>query len=182
MALLVGVGQNIVSARLQGYDGTNWQNLRVQDSTYHNLRVSIFDSGTRIESTDYNSDGKSVTKAGLLVGCMNFGYNGTNLDRIRTHYDSGNIDVTATGTTSIIDTVTGFEKHTWTQVNDASESNPNIRLQGSIDGTNWFDLDTSTSIGSEMRHVVNKPVRYIRFNVVSLGDATTITLRYFGFR
>ncbi|RLG47479.1 MAG: hypothetical protein DRN92_03130 [Thermoproteota archaeon] len=202
-------------AKLQAYDGTNWQNLLVQSSDYKNLRVTIY-SGNLNAFVGHNeldsrgastyalftsnllygfngsswdrlralsdSDGISNILGNLAVISKLYGYNGSTFDRLRTHYDSGNITVRATGTTSTIDSVTGFEKHTWTQTNDASSSAPEIKIEGSLDGSNWFELDTSTAIGSEMRHVVNKPVRYIRFNVVSLGDATSITLRYYGFR
>jgi len=89
---------------------------------------------------------------------------------------------TATGAGEAKDTVIGFDKWTWVQTNDASSTAPDIRLQGSIDGTNWFDLDTSTTIGSEMRHVVNKPVRYIRAYVSDMGDASSITVKVFAIR
>lgn len=89
---------------------------------------------------------------------------------------------TATGASDSVDTVIGFEKWTWQQINDASSTAPDIRLQGSIDGINWFDLDTSTAIGSEMKHVVNKAVRYVRINVVSMGDASSINVRIFAIR
>lgn len=172
----------IATAKLQAYDGSNWKNLMVQDSTYNNLRVTIFDSGTRIESTDYNSDGKAITKAGLLVGCMNFGFNGSSLDRLRTHMliDLGTF--TGTGVSSSVDTVTGFDKWTWQIISDSSGTNMDVKLQGSIDGSHWFDLDEFVGVGNTMRHVVNKPVRYLRANVVSMGDASSISVMVWGIR
>jgi len=173
---------DLATAKLQGYDGSSWQNLIVENATNPNLRVVLYDDGNDV-TTGINATNDGETPVGVLgVASLLYGYNGSSWDRVRLYWDSGNISVTATGATSAIDTVIGFEKHTWTQVNDASSTAPDIRLQGSIDGTNWFDLDTSTAIGSEMRHVAMKPVRYIRFNVVSLGDATSITVRYFGIR
>jgi len=145
---------------IYGYNGSSWDRLRALS----------------------DSDGISNTLGSLAIISKLYGYNGSTFDRLRTHYDSGDITVTATGTTSTIDTVTGFDKHTWTQMNDASSTAPEIKIEGSLDGSNWFELDKSTAIGSEMRHIANKPVRYIRFNVTSMGDATSITLRYFGMR
>lgn len=43
----------------------------------------------------------------------------------------------------------------------------NVVLEGSLDGTNWFTLDTSTTVGGETRHVVDKPVIFIRARKVS---------------
>lgn len=40
----------------------------------------------------------------------------------------------------------------------------NINLEGSLDGTNWFTLDSSTAIAGELRHVANKKVRFVRAN------------------
>jgi hypothetical protein len=42
-----------------------------------------------------------------------------------------------------------------------------INLEGSLDGKNWAQLDQTTSATGEMRHVVNKPIRYVRANVIS---------------
>jgi len=95
-------------------------------------------------------------------------------------YDLGTF--TAAGTGSSTDTVTGFEKWTWQVISDSSATAHDVRLQGSIDNSNWFDLDQSNTTGNEMRHVVNKPVRYIRANVVDMGDATSISVKVFGFR
>jgi len=167
---------------LYGYNGSTWDRLRTQSATYPNLRVSLYFNDNPVGIFAYNYDSVSGTNNKLPVASHIYGFNGTSYDRLRTHYISGVFSVTATGTTSTIDTVTGFEKHTWQVISDASGSNLTVKLQGSIDNSNWFDLDEFTGVGNTMRHVVNKPVRYIRFNVTSMGDATEIKLRYFGMR
>jgi len=142
----------------------------------------LYDDGNDV-TTGINATNDGETPVGVLgVASLLYGYNGSSWDRVRLYWDSGNISVTATGATSAIDTVTGFEKHTWTVVSDASESNLTVKLEGSLDNSNWFELDSYSGTANTMRHIVNKPVRYIRFNVTSMGDATSITLRYFGMR
>jgi len=89
---------------------------------------------------------------------------------------------TAAGTSDSVDTVIGFEKWTWQVISDSSGTAHDVRFQGSIDNTNWFDLDVSNTTGNEMRHVVNKAVRYVRINVVSMGDASSISVRVFAIR
>jgi len=82
---------------------------------------------------------------------------------------------TTTGTSStLISSNTGFKTHTWVIRTDASSSNATVRLEGSLDGSNWFTLDEWSGTGSTMRHVVNKLVREIRINVVDMGDATEV--------
>jgi len=172
----------ITVAKIQGYDGSDWQNLRVQSSTYPNLRVTLY-YDNRAPSIDASSyDSMDPTHYGLHTKSNIYTFNGSTWDRLRTHYLSSDISVTSTGATSTIDTRTGFSKHTWTFTSNASSSAPTVKLQGSLDNSNWFDLDEYSGTDDTMRHVVNKPVRYIRFNVTSMGDATSITLRYFGMR
>lgn len=87
--------------------------------------------------------------------------------------------VTSTGAGSSNSLGSGLEKHTWEIVVTGAPATVSITLQGSIDGTNWYTLDTSTTTTSEMRHVVNKPVRFIRANLGTLtgGTSPTVTVR-----
>jgi len=169
-------------AKIQAYDGTDWQNLLVQSSTYPNLRVSLYDDGSKVETVDGNSDSKAATKVCLATGAYVFGFNGSSWDRIRTHQTADLGTFTATGTGSAVDTVTGFDKWTWVVLTDASASAVTVRLEGSIDNSNWFTLDEWSGTGNTTRHVVNKPVRYIRAVVADMGDATSITVKVFGIR
>lgn len=56
---------------------------------------------------------------------------------------------------------------TWQTIYTGTPTAINVNLEGSLDGTNWFTLDSSTSTASEMRHVVNKPIRFLRCNISS---------------
>ena len=76
---------------------------------------------------------------------------------------------TITGATFTLDFP--YDKHTWcTTISGASSVS--ITFQGSLDNTLWGTLDTSTSATSECRHVVNKPVKYIRAVVGTLDAGT----------
>ena len=68
--------------------------------------------------------------------------------------------------------------HTWQIDFTGTASTVSVKLQGSIDDSSWFDLDTSTSTtASTMRHIVNKPVNYIRANLVTFTNGTTMTVK-----
>lgn len=73
-------------------------------------------------------------------------------------------------------------KMTWEIVLTGSPTSAETSLEGSINGTTWYSLDTSTTITSEMRHIVNKPVLSVRANLISLvgGTAPTVTVRFVG--
>ena len=68
-----------------------------------------------------------------------------------------------------------YDKHTWCTT-IAGASSVSVTFQGSLDNVLWATLDTSTSATSECRHVVNKPVKYIR-SVVGTLDAGTIKVQ-----
>ena len=89
---------------------------------------------------------------------------------------------TATGAGEAVDTHTGFAKWTWQIITDASATACTVKLQGSIDGTNYFDLDEWSGTGNTMRHVIDKPVRYIRAYVSDMGDASSISVKVFAVR
>ena len=81
---------------------------------------------------------------------------------------------TGTGAGSSNDVYPAYKTITWQVNSNSSATAHDVRLQGSLDGSNWFDLDTSNTTGSELRPPVNWPVRYLRANVVSMGDASEI--------
>jgi hypothetical protein len=77
------------------------------------------------------------------------------------------------------------QRFTWTVAISNVVSTTSITLKGSIDGTVWDTLDTSTAVATQsIRHVVNKPVRYIKSNVGnvhSLHSGTpTVTVKFLG--
>jgi hypothetical protein len=76
------------------------------------------------------------------------------------------------------DTRSGF---TWTVVVTGSPTAVVVNLEGSIDGANWFTLDTCNATTSEMRHVINKDVVSLRANLATLtaGTAPTVTARIY---
>ena len=67
-------------------------------------------------------------------------------------------------------------QHTWMMDFTGSPGTVSIILQGTIDGANWFNLDTYTGTADTMRHVVNKPVRKIRVDIDAL-DTGSVTVK-----
>ncbi|MDP2362896.1 MAG: hypothetical protein Q8M94_03900 [Ignavibacteria bacterium] len=75
-----------------------------------------------------------------------------------------------------------FGKMTWEIVVTGDPTVVQVDLEGSINNSTWYALDSSTTLTSEMRHVVNKPVNYVRANLITLtaGTAPTVTVRFLG--
>jgi len=65
---------------------------------------------------------------------------------------------------------------TYTIVVTGAPSAVTMNLEGSIDNTSWFTLDTMTSTTSDMRHIANKGVHYVRGNLATLTGGTTPTV------
>jgi len=143
---------------LYGYNGASWDRIR---STLTNIDDIIA--------------GPALVNAAELYVIAE----GT-WKRFRQTYKFNLGTFTAAGAGSGFTCPTGASKHTWMVLSDASTTAATVNFEGSIDGTNWFVLDTWTGTGNTMRHVVNKPVKYVRANVTSMGDATSITVQYYG--
>lgn len=82
--------------------------------------------------------------------------------------------VAATGAGSVF-TLNTSRNFTWTVVYTGTPTSITIALQGSLDGTTYFDLGSSTSTANSMNHVVDKPVKFVRCNisVYTVNGSTT---------
>jgi hypothetical protein len=90
--------------------------------------------------------------------------------------------LTAIGTTSIRKVLP--YKHFLIQYTIASiNTSIDIRVEGSLDGTNWFNLDeqgdtTVTSNGTNALRLANSPIAFIRCNFVSETGGTDATIDF----
>jgi len=66
-------------------------------------------------------------------------------------------------------------KFTWQMSYTGSPSGVSATLQGSIDGSTWFTLDTSTSTSGEVRVVINNPMKFIRIVLGTFTGGTNPT-------
>ena len=63
------------------------------------------------------------------------------------------------------------KEFTW-QVNTNAVGAIQVDLEGSLDNSNWFVLDSYAGVGDTLRSVASKPVNFIRANVITLPDLT----------
>jgi hypothetical protein len=90
--------------------------------------------------------------------------------------------VAATGAGTALTVSDRASSVTWQTVFTGTPTAITVNLEGSIDGTHYFTLDSSTSTTSEMRHVVNKNVDYLRCNISAYtvnGSTTTCSFRVY---
>lgn len=75
-----------------------------------------------------------------------------------------------------------MSRFTWSTALIGSPTGVSATLQGSIDGTTWFTIDTSISTTNETRHVVNKTVAYLRGGDPTLtgGTAPKVSIKVAG--
>jgi hypothetical protein len=87
--------------------------------------------------------------------------------------------LTAAGTTSPVWADANF--HTVAVVVSGSPGACSVRLEGSLDNSNWFDVSGSqTCTSSTMFHVDGKPLHYIRMNLLTWTGGTNAVLTYKG--
>jgi hypothetical protein len=91
--------------------------------------------------------------------------------------------LSATGATAAAHLSVVAHKHTVAAVPTGSPTGCSVKLEGSLDGTTWFDLSTAqTCTSAIMFHVVEKPVLVVRANLTALsgGTAPTVVVKYLG--
>ncbi len=96
--------------------------------------------------------------------------------------------VTSTGVSDIKQLPFLVEKHTVQVTITGAPSAVTVDLEGSLDGETFFVLSTHPFTGGEltataaMFHTVDKPVTYIRLNLLTLtaGTSPTVTAKYDG--
>lgn len=79
----------------------------------------------------------------------------------------------------------GNDKHTLAAVVTGSPGTCTMRLEGSVDGTNYFDLSGAQACtATTMFHVVDRPIVFARARVITLsgGSSPTVTITYLGIR
>lgn len=69
---------------------------------------------------------------------------------------------------------------TWQTQTTGSPGSISVTFEGSIDGTNWTTIDTSTATAGEIRSVTGKPMRQLRCNVGTLsgGASPSVTCQF----
>lgn len=86
---------------------------------------------------------------------------------------------TGAGANYAVPAMTGggqFASFGWQTVVAGTFSAISVTLQGSLDGTHWSVLDTSTATAGEYKAVVNSPVLFIRANVGTFTGGTSVTV------
>jgi hypothetical protein len=51
-----------------------------------------------------------------------------------------------------------------------------VNYEGSLDGTNWFQIGTDNTLTAGVTFVVDKPVRHVRANVATFTDGTNVSV------
>lgn len=87
--------------------------------------------------------------------------------------------LTAAGTTQAVYADANY--HTVQVIIVGSPSACTVRLEGSLDNTNWFDVSGSqTCTSNVMFHVDGKPLAYVRANLLTWTGGTSATISYRG--
>ena len=84
--------------------------------------------------------------------------------------------VTATGDIGSTDLGVCYSKFSLQTVVTGGPTGVSCTLQGSLDGTNYAVLATSTSTTGDLQTVADKPVRFIKVNLGTLTAGTSPTV------
>ena len=95
--------------------------------------------------------------------------------------------LTAAGSTAVVNTE-DYHNHTFSITLAAVDTSVDIRIEGSLDNSNWFNMDDTgndtqyTTNGTYLIHKPNFKTKYVRFTFVSEvgGTAATLDVTYMG--
>jgi len=186
-------------AKIQAYDGTNWQNLQVQSANYKNLRVALVD-GTKVAYLgSWNSDALSGAPYKLGTAAHLYGFNGSTWDRLRCDvnkhlYIAGGWDAgTTTGTT----TDSWANALSWTgaykflhktiiikNTGDTNSLDYKVIVRAYGGGNDYQETSGSLAAGDVVKIVFNNHYVEIVVQVKSstAGASTTYQIDYCGFK
>jgi len=185
-------------ARMQGFDGTTWQNVRVKSAEYPNLRVSIWEDDTEVEAITQAADGRAAALRGLCASSFLYGFNGVDWDRLRS---SDKNLVTAPGWVWM--TVTGTTTDAWADAKDWVDAQKflhktlilkNIGAANSLDyqvlvyaykdGNEYKETSGTLAPGNIVKLILNNWYRQVKFQVKSTtaGAPTDYRLDLGGFK
>ena len=68
-----------------------------------------------------------------------------------------------------------FKNYAWEIIIAGNPNAVEVDLEGSIDGTNWFIIDTSYTTTKELRYVSDKQIAYVRANLITLEGGGYMT-------
>lgn len=140
--------------------------------------------GTNLQGiTTYQGvDGASSGKIGLYTGATliatsnNNGTGGLNKIEQMQYFSTTGLSANGAGT-SRSHTLSPYSTFSMQVVRTAGASAYVVDLEGSQDGANWVQLGSlSSSSATDMLHVVNKVVRYHRYNITTIGGGNTLSV------
>ncbi len=159
-------------------DGSLFRALLVQDATFINLRMALYDGGTRVTITALDNDAQPATLNAISSIAALHEFNGTSWDRIRHSFNQSTAGVNSNGAgTTLSLATTPLSRFTIMVLLTVGSAAYVVDLEGQVNGIGWVPIGTLSSSSSiDALHVVNKPVNAIRFNVTTIGGGNTMTI------
>ena len=159
-------------------DGSLFQALIVESASNPNLRVSLYSGAVSLIFSNMATDGISHNLASLPARGFTYEYNGATWDRVRHSFSAQAAAINANGAGDVLDiSTTPMSRFTIQVFRTSGTAECIVELQGSIDNTNWLPLGELTfNATSGMLHIVNKPVKYLRHNVTTIGASNIVTI------
>ena len=169
-------------AKVQAYDGTNWQNLLVQSADYKNLRVSVYGGDIGAVAFAGSSDARAPGNSGLCTQSYLYGFNGSSWDRLQVDPEKAlrvacdNAYTVDTGTTTDDWTQAHFGTrwrrflHKTIFIKNTGTDNSmdyKVIVGGSSDGIEYEETSGTLGPGDVVKIVLNNWYYYIKVMVKS---------------
>jgi len=163
---------------------TTGQRGNAQADNRGSLFVTIGSSaspGSSAEVTNIAADAQAAGAIALFTKSALYNYNGSTWDRIRHSFTQSTTGITTNAAgTSVNITTTPMSKFTMAVIRTAGTTDVlEVDFEGSLDNSNFFELGTIVTVigGKTMVHVADKPVAYMRYNVIAVGTGNTLSIQ-----
>lgn len=143
-----------------GSDGTNIQGIRVYNGNQGTTTgtVGLYTAALGLETNNVNGTGAFYRK------------------EQQQNFTSTGVNANGAGTTRDAST-SAYSNFSMQVVRTAGASAYVVDMEGSLDNANWVSIGTlSSSAASDMIHITNKPLRYYRYNVTTIGAGNTLSI------
>lgn len=136
------------------------------------------DTNTVFEAVSPPGDGQSNAITIPVMIEFTEEFNGTTWDRIRHSFFQDTAGIVANGAGVTVDlSPTPMSKFTIQVVRTAGAAAFVVVLEGGLIDGNYFLIVAHSNVDGEITWQVDRPVRFMRYNVTTIGAANTLTVR-----
>jgi hypothetical protein len=136
------------------------------------------DTNTVLESDSPPADARGNGITIPVISSFSDEFNGTTWDRVRHSFFQNTTGIVAAAAGAAVDmSTTPMSKFAIQVVRTAGAAAFVVDLEGGLIDGNYFRIVAHSAVDGDITWQVDRPVRFMRYNVTTIGAANTLTVR-----